>query len=294
MTVKSPRKILVWVDSAAERSATLEQGLRLAKQTGAAILLTDVVAEVPVQFREPRFGYPALSETLIKECNERLGKLAAHYRDESIAIESKALYGKPETAIVREVRKSGCDLVMLSGVDAGPANRVLRVCPTPVWAVKPGDTDPFHEILACVDPLSHAAADSTLNVRILETAVALAEMTKGQAYVAYAYGEGMSFEPEAAEMLDLVKEEAVEELAKLVAPYEKAFPEDRRLITPGSPTDAIPKILRERKIDLVIMGTRGRTGVGGLLLGNTAERILAAADCSALALKPDDFPSAED
>ncbi len=37
------------------------------------------------------------------------------------------------------------------------------------------------------------------------------------------------------------------------------------------------------------MGTVSRTGVAGLLIGNTAERILRQVDCSVLTVKPDGF-----
>jgi len=39
------------------------------------------------------------------------------------------------------------------------------------------------------------------------------------------------------------------------------------------------------------MGTVGRSGIKGVLLGNTAERILDRCDCSILTVKPDDFVS---
>jgi nucleotide-binding universal stress UspA family protein len=37
------------------------------------------------------------------------------------------------------------------------------------------------------------------------------------------------------------------------------------------------------------MGTVSRTGVAGLLIGNTAEKLLQKVNCSVLAVKPDDF-----
>ena len=39
------------------------------------------------------------------------------------------------------------------------------------------------------------------------------------------------------------------------------------------------------------MGTVGRHGLSGILIGNTAEDILSNVDCSVLALKPDGFVS---
>jgi nucleotide-binding universal stress UspA family protein len=39
------------------------------------------------------------------------------------------------------------------------------------------------------------------------------------------------------------------------------------------------------------MGTVARTGINGLLMGNTAEMILTQIDCSVLAVKPQGFVS---
>jgi len=44
-------------------------------------------------------------------------------------------------------------------------------------------------------------------------------------------------------------------------------------------------------VDLIVMGTLARAGVEGLLIGNTAEKILSRIDCSVLALKPEGFVS---
>jgi nucleotide-binding universal stress UspA family protein len=39
----------------------------------------------------------------------------------------------------------------------------------------------------------------------------------------------------------------------------------------------------------VVMGTVGRTGIPGLIMGNSAETILQQVDCSVLAIKPPGF-----
>ena len=41
--------------------------------------------------------------------------------------------------------------------------------------------------------------------------------------------------------------------------------------------------------DIAVLGTLSRGGVDGLLIGNTAERILRQVDCSVLAVKPEGF-----
>jgi universal stress protein E len=44
-------------------------------------------------------------------------------------------------------------------------------------------------------------------------------------------------------------------------------------------------------IDLVVMGTVARAGIAGMLIGNTAERVLRKLPCSVLTVKPDGFVS---
>lgn len=57
----------------------------------------------------------------------------------------------------------------------------------------------------------------------------------------------------------------------------------------GNPRDVIPALASELDADLVVMGTVGRTGIPGLLIGNTAEVILNNLECSVLAVKPEGF-----
>lgn len=51
------------------------------------------------------------------------------------------------------------------------------------------------------------------------------------------------------------------------------------------------KVIEEKKIDVLVMGTVARTGIPGFIIGNTAEIILQKIDCSLLALKPLGFVS---
>ena len=50
-------------------------------------------------------------------------------------------------------------------------------------------------------------------------------------------------------------------------------------------------MIKKLQADLVVMGTVARTGIAGLLIGNTAEAILEQVQCSVLAVKPPGFVS---
>lgn len=57
------------------------------------------------------------------------------------------------------------------------------------------------------------------------------------------------------------------------------------------PADAIIDFAASQPTGLLVIGTVGRTGIPGLLIGSTAERVLGEVACSVLALKPRGFVS---
>lgn len=59
----------------------------------------------------------------------------------------------------------------------------------------------------------------------------------------------------------------------------------------GQPGEVIPDLVAKHRATLLVMGTVGRANVPGLIMGNTAERILDRVHCSVLAVKPEGFVS---
>jgi nucleotide-binding universal stress UspA family protein len=57
----------------------------------------------------------------------------------------------------------------------------------------------------------------------------------------------------------------------------------------GRAGKVIPSFASKLKVDLIVMGTVARTGIPGLIMGNTAETILSQISCSVLAVKPPNF-----
>jgi nucleotide-binding universal stress UspA family protein len=72
------------------------------------------------------------------------------------------------------------------------------------------------------------------------------------------------------------------------------FVEDRRiaplscttLLDRGDVADVIPTMIHEHDVDLVVLGTHGRHGVGKLILGSAAEKIYRTASCPVLTVGP--------
>jgi nucleotide-binding universal stress UspA family protein len=56
----------------------------------------------------------------------------------------------------------------------------------------------------------------------------------------------------------------------------------------GDPPTAIEKLARVHSLDLIVLGTRGNTGLKHVALGSVAERVTRLVPCSVLIAKADE------
>jgi len=78
------------------------------------------------------------------------------------------------------------------------------------------------------------------------------------------------------------------EMQQLRAALGRDFPELKPEFVEGegSVWSALAVAVKEHKIDLIVVGTRGRTGIGKVLLGSQAEEIFRRAPCPVLTVGP--------
>jgi nucleotide-binding universal stress UspA family protein len=86
-------------------------------------------------------------------------------------------------------------------------------------------------------------------------------------------------------ILTQAREEASRRLREAVARVEAAGVKARPHLTEVPAAPAIARLAEELGADLVVMGTRGHTGLKHVLLGSVAERTLRLAPCSVLIVK---------
>jgi nucleotide-binding universal stress UspA family protein len=77
-----------------------------------------------------------------------------------------------------------------------------------------------------------------------------------------------------------------EALSTFLAPYKERLADVAVELVHGEPEDAITRVVESRGVDVVVMGTVARPGIAGLVMGNTAERVLQRLRGSVLAVKP--------
>ena len=117
-------------------------------------------------------------------------------------------------------------------------------------------------------------------------AVALARHFNARLYPAHAVVPYLPTELEAPVAPDVLASIEAEKRAILVELVKTAGVANTPLITQQDLEDAVPHWINEHGIDLIVMGTHGRTGVDRIFLGSTAETIVRLAKCPVLTVGP--------
>ena len=316
--MKRFRNILFVADPEKTCRPALERAVLLAENNQAELTVVDVIPRLSAGFRLRDGGATAedLQSAAAKQHLCRLDALIKPYAPR-LDIRVKVLTGTPYLEIIREVLRSKHDLVIRPPEDAGWFGRLfgsddmnlLRQCPCPVWAIKCKGSGSFQRILAAVDvddSLRPEEMRHAMNLRILEIAGTLALSEFADLYVVHvwdAIGEILlrgtvvsTPETEVAVYVDQVRERHASYLAALLQEVTGILGADaldylkpKTHLLRGEARKKIPVLARKLGVDLVVMGTVGRGGIPGLLMGNTAETILQQVDCSVLAIKPPGF-----
>ena len=306
------RQILVYLAGAGPESVALRRASRLARHTGARILVVQVVPEESLleslwRSREP--SHEAFPRARISSAFQELASEAVEsLREVGLEAQTRVLEGKPFHEIILEVMSSGADLVIKDAQGEGPgkgglfgstALHLLRKAPCPVWVVKPEEPRRYRRIVAAVDPGTETGGGREMAVDILHLATSVAAAEEAELEIVHAWwlvAEDTLRSPrlhlperEIRGLLEAAGKEAKLRLAQTLAAAHlegKAF---WTTLRKGRPFEVIAE--RAADADLVVMGTLSRGGVPGFLIGNTAERVLQRLDTSVLAVKPRDFVS---
>lgn len=305
--MKQFKNILVATDTRLDDYPIIDEAAEIAQHNGAVLKIVDVVPEFPWTVRLTLKDHEHLRDLMGREKQERLEALAAPIRDKGFTVEAKVLRGKTSIEIIREVLRDKHDLVLRiakgkssrrSGFFGTTGVRLLRECPCAVWLVAPATTPRYKHVLGCVDTSTGDKLDAELNDKVYESATLVSKYHGAQLSFVHAWsisGEELlhgRMRPEEFEEMRRKSRDQVEALLdKFLQVHGSGVRENNVHMLKGEAPAVIPAFADEKAVDLVVMGTVARSGAAGMIIGNTAERILNSIECSVLALKPDSFTS---
>ena len=143
---------------------------------------------------------------------------------------------------------------------------LMRLCPCPILMVKNFGDWKHRRVLAAIYCQSTDDAHIKLNNQIISFAQRFTDAYGSDAHFVNAY-QDKNHRPDAAQ------------LARTCG-----TPEEHIHVVEDKPASAISRVAEELKVDLIIIGTVGRTGIKARMIGNTSERILDHTQADVLVL----------
>jgi nucleotide-binding universal stress UspA family protein len=296
--------VLVDVDAVASEQPAMTHATSLAVRCGARLKIVDVLPFVPPSARH--FVTTDLEQELVEHRTERLRSLAAGVR--SVEVDTALLRGRPATALVQEVLAAGHGLLVRSHDRdlAEPPRQygavdmeLLRSCPCPVWLIgrRSGPHTPWR-VAAAIDPNPAEATEQRLNETVLDWALLLKDVSDAEVTLLHAWAPFAASvlrsrvpEDEFVEYIEATRRTAEDAMQTFAKAHADRLEGVSLQLVQGEPERAILHFIDKNGIDLVVMGTVARSGIRGLVIGNTAERVLRRLRGSVLAVKPPGFVS---
>jgi nucleotide-binding universal stress UspA family protein len=282
--------------------AALRRVVDLAEQNDARLTLASVVPEPPMHqrllHRAEFFG--AVKDAEREARRRQLDGWAEGCGAPSA--ETLVEIGRASSALVGRVLAAGHDLLVVTTdedrEDRTTINHLLRECPCPVWVIRPTRAR-TQRVLVAVDPEPDQAV---LNQRALELGAGMVDLYGGELHLAHAwelYGEATMRsspylhipETEVDALLEETRSASRAALDELVASSSVADAPWQEHLHNGPAAEVLEALVDRLRINLLVMGTVARTGATGLIMGNTAERVLDEVRCSVIAVKPPGFVS---
>lgn len=296
--MRNLKNILVAVNREDDSRLVLEKVEKLARASTANVFVIRVIYENIVEYDIPGKDDLHKIKTFIMQSEEEyLEGLLDEFRGRFRSIESATLWNKTIwEAITDAGSEFEADLIVKV---ANVETRIQEVIHTPDdWNLLRNSTVPVMLVKAdaWVDqPVIVAAVNvideehEELNLSILQEASHLANILGGDLHIVNAFP---LFEPWAGELVagydyEKVRVEVEADIqhrvTKLTRQHDIEF--EISHVREGKTSMVIKDVLEECNAELLVMGSAGRSGVAGLVVGNTSEAILHLVNTDVVTLR---------
>jgi nucleotide-binding universal stress UspA family protein len=290
---KNLKTIVIGTTLTAESDWIVRTGIAIARATGATPWL---VHAYNLQAFPSELG--AFDNAWIEEQGKLLRQRLDQQANETgivalpgfVPAQASLVLDAPHNAIEELARKVDADLIVMGASEGGSfqravlgstADRVIRKAPCPVLVVRSGTVFPPSRVLIPVD-LSPVSAGA---------------LRFGAAFVQEAWG-GKLIDVESLFVLnplevegslqftpDQIERFAGEELNRFVRQSTGTVQASRQVLV-GYPREEILREIEDRRSDLVILGTHGRSGFERMMIGSIASQVLQRARCNVMVVPP--------
>ena len=286
-------RILVPTSGVDEPTPATERAIDLAERCGAAIHAIYVLesGRIPIQDGSQYVldELAGVGEVALERVEERARAAGVE------TVETTKAEGVPHSEILSYVDEADVDLVVMGthgrkGLDryllGSVTEKVVRASPVPVLSIKRGDGSPgpieYSDVLIPTDGSEGAEA-------AVDHGVAFAETVDADVHGLYVIDVRATVPNVDAgsqtEVRDLLEAEGDRATDYVDTQARNAGLEVSTAVVQGTPYAQIREYVVEHDVDLIAMGTHGRTGLERYLLGSVAEKVVRTADVPVLTVR---------
>ena len=287
------KKILIPVDFSKHSQIAVSKGVSLAQVYHAAVYFLHVGENASRSAR-------ALSRFLDRVRPES-----------SVPMKKLVAQGGPASTILSVAKRIGADAIVMgtrgiSGlkhlVQGSVAEKVLRESALPVIVIKKEKQIQFDRYVLPqirnvegafqVDKILVPLDFSPASKRALQHAVSMASFYNSTIYTLTVFDKkfkeyGVDHEKHTSVIVKGEKIRLWEEFPELLREIDCHLPHTRlkRMLLSGDPFSKIESVVQKKEIDLIVMGTNGRTGLEHFFIGSVAEKVIRSVDCSVMTIR---------
>jgi nucleotide-binding universal stress UspA family protein len=281
LQAEPPKRILLATDLSARCDRAVARASQLAAEWDATLFVLHVLE------KEPPPNLPSWQKPQAR-AKDVAARIAEDFSD-TLPVEVIIEAGSPAKAALKKCAELDCGLIVTgiaseesfgTAVLGSTVDRIVRASPAPVLVVKSPVRKPYSDLVVATD-FSEPSRFS------LESALHNFPEAKVTLFHAYRvpFAEFLDGESTREEFHRLAQGELAEFLEKSGLP-----PETRArlncVIEYGAPDTLLGSYIEHHPVDLVVLGTHGRSGLSGLLLGSVAEGLLQLLPLDVLVVRP--------
>ena len=275
----------------------------LAHQNDASVTLIDVFDTGGLINRGPRVVKAKVEAAIAEASRARLAEAAELFTHVEPDVEVRT--GVDFVEVIKQVYEGEHDLLLVGSYPRSKESarldptlaHLLRKAPVPVWVVDESHRD--GDVLVAIGP-EFEPESRVLNRTLVELGSSLARRLESQLHLTHSWsvvGESLllgSRVPISQDDVDKLLGDTEAVATKMIEELKSEVPLANNAevhLLHGKPEQKLVDLTQRLQPGVVVMGTLARKGIAGLIVGNTAEKVLSTIDASLMAVKPPWFVS---
>jgi len=310
MRLRNLARILAVIDPTVKDQPAMHRAAWLARATGAELEL--LVCYYNEYLSGDRlFDSPSLEkarEEVIGSQLKLLESLAGPIRKDGVVVTTSAIWDHPlHEGVVRHAVATHAGVVvkdthhhslMARALLTNTDWNLIRICPMPLWLVKPGDIVEPPVFVAAIDPMNGHDKPAALDDEILHVSKLLAGQTGGEVHAFHSYDPRIAVATATANAYIPVSLPFDEIEQQMHEDHQRRFAEitsyhgidgDNSHLAAGLTHEELPAVAKTLNATVVVMGAVARNRWKRLFIGATAERTMDHLPCDLVVVKPDWF-----